>query len=99
MNIVDGRKGSQMAQEGWQAEFSPEAWINDYAVSVDPAGETTWKIDAAEAAQCFQNTATPGTDVIANRDALREHPNAPQWVKEWSGPFEIRLINPDGDTL
>lgn len=24
-------------------------------------------------------------------DALREHPNAPQWAKDWDGPFEVEF--------
>lgn len=29
----------------------------------------------------------------AARNLLRFHPNAPDWVRVWSGPFEIYVFN------
>ena len=61
--------------------FIPQAWVNNYAVNVDPAGPTTWDTDWF------------GTDLPAPRsdesDQLRDGADAPRWVKDWSGPFEV----------
>lgn len=62
------------------ASFRPQLWQNDYAVPVDPQGETDWKVYAHE--------LEPGEDVL---DYLRHSRNAPEWVRDWSGPFEVDL--------
>lgn len=62
-------------------EFVPQAWINDYAVNVDPEGPTTWEVPVEMV-----------RDVEPDQyesDDLRFHENAPEWVKEWSGPFYV----------
>jgi hypothetical protein len=62
------------------ARFLPEAWVRDNAIAVDPEGDTEWTIDA---------------DEINFHDLyfedLQTSRNAPQWVKDWSGPFTIKL--------
>lgn len=70
-----------------KAEFTPQAWINDYAVEVDPQGPTVWEVGDVP--------ADVGSDDYKSDD-LRFHPNAPQWVKDWSGPFYITIIEDDG---
>lgn len=75
----------------YEAEFSPQAWVNDYAMSVDPQGPTAW--DATEfvqqaAPEWVRRTLERGND---HDDILRTDPNAPEWVREWSGPFETYL--------
>jgi len=62
------------------ATFKPEAWINDNAYEVDPQGETTWKIDADE--------LEPDQSDL---DYLRTSRNAPEWVRDWTGPFTVNL--------
>lgn len=89
----------------YRAEFSPQAWVNDYAIPVDPQGETEW--DATEfveqllregvyrggevrpeyAAEWLQETLVHGD----HDDILRTDSNAPEWVREWSGPFDTYL--------
>lgn len=63
--------------------FHPQAWINDYAVSVDPDGETDF--DAGDVPE------TVGDDTYESDD-YRTHANSPQWVKDWSGPFYIEIL-------
>ena len=79
------------------ARFFPEAWVNDYAVEVDPEGETSW--DATEAvrddfdyfADLFGRDIFGGESVVDNDDVLAADPNAPEWVREWRGPFTINV--------
>lgn len=62
------------------ARFRPEVWINDYATTVDAQGDTEWMIAAHE---LFPNSA--------DNDYLKGSHLAPEWVREWSGPFEIYI--------
>lgn len=62
------------------ATFRPQAWSNDYAVEVDPEGETEWQVEAGE--------LQPDRFDL---DYLQASLNAPAWVRDWSGPFEIEL--------
>lgn len=66
------------------AEFVPQVWINDYAVECDAEGERVWSIG--------EQTDERLRELLSDsyeRDELRFHANAPQWVKDWAGPFEI----------
>lgn len=77
---------------GYKARFFPQAWINDYAVDIDADGETDWNLTDAEAAQALSEARRPCPDL----DYLREHADAPTWVREYPGPFRVELIGPDG---
>lgn len=66
-----------------KAIFHPQAWINDYAVEVDAEGETEW--------ECGDVPADMRDDDY-DSDDLRFHENAPQWVKDWSGPFYVEIV-------
>ncbi len=59
--------------------FTPQAWVNDYAVEVDPQGETVWEMSV-------EDVPKSGT---YDSDNLRDADEAPEWVKSWSGPFEV----------
>lgn len=72
------------------AEFKPQAWIDDDAVEVDAEGDRTWEIDSLTQ----QQIEALGLD-SETRDNLRFHPNAPQWVRDWDGPFEIYVYEGD----
>jgi hypothetical protein len=72
--------------------FNPQAWLNDYAISVDPQGDTVWEVPKDEFLKQFPTDA----DFISKhqeRDDLRHEGSAPQWVRDWSGPFEVDLID------
>lgn len=61
--------------------FLPQAWVNDYAETVDPEGPTTFEVEA-EALKDINPYSYEADD-------LRFHDNAYEWMQEWSGPFEI----------
>ncbi|QOT74532.1 hypothetical protein H5V43_21925 (plasmid) [Sphingobium fuliginis] len=65
------------------ARFHPQAWVNDYAISVAPEGETEW--DIGEVAPNFISDTY-------ETDEFRDHPNAPQWVQNWNGLFYIEIL-------
>jgi hypothetical protein len=66
--------------------FVAQQWVGDYAVEVEPLGPTTWEVPA----ELVRNMPINSYE----SDALREHPNAPEWVLEWDGPFECNF-DPD----
>lgn len=75
----------------YEAEFVPQAWINDHAIAVDPEGETVWDcttfvLNAPR--EWREATLKRGLD---HDDVLRTDPDAPAWVRDWSGPFETGL--------
>lgn len=70
------------------ATFRPQAWIRDNAVEVDPDGETQWdctEFIAAASPEWREATLSRGKDYD---DILREDPAAPEWVRNWRGPFD-----------
>jgi hypothetical protein len=65
------------------AHFHPQAWQNDYAIDVDPEGDTSWDVGEVPADLEDDNYES---------DQLRFHKNAPQWVQDWSGPFWVEIV-------
>jgi hypothetical protein len=79
------------------ATFQAEAWINDYAVPVDAEGPTEWDprpyLDAEWPALLPEVLAdcAEGDEWADSDDVLKEDPNAPEWVRDWRGPFTITV--------
>lgn len=76
------------------AHFTPQAWQNNYAVPIDPQGPVQWEVTD----WMMRLTEAQRDDVLAQQmqpwdfnDDLRNHPAAPQWIKDFSGPFEIHV--------
>ena len=76
-----------------KVQFRPQAWMRDYAVSVDPEGPTEWKdrvladfIPTADR-EAFQAGDWIGEDDWS--DQMKDSVAAPAWVREWSGPYQI----------
>jgi hypothetical protein len=83
----------------YTAEFDPQAWQNDQANSVDPEGETKWDCTAAvqkyvqpdgSLGKPFKLQTFTG-QYVDNDDVLHKDPAAPQWVRDWRGPFTITV--------
>lgn len=73
------------------ATFHPQVWVNDHAMSADPQGPTEW--DATRFIQAIPASKRalllePDTN---DSDALREDPVAPQWIRDWSGPYFVSV--------
>ena len=63
-----------------KAWIRPQAWVHDNAMEVDPEGESEWRLDADE----LDPDAWDNDYLLGSR-------HAPDWVRDWSGPFEIYL--------
>jgi hypothetical protein len=73
------------------ATFHPQAWFNDWAVDADPEGPITWDVtDYLMQLSPEKRDAALEPDTY-DSDYLRLTPNAPQWVKEWQGPFYVSV--------
>lgn len=84
----------------FQATFVPQAWQNDYAIRVDPKGDTVWDISTQFLLDSTLDklfTAFARRDYA--RDDLRFDPAAPSWVREWQGPFEVDLEDEDVEEI
>jgi hypothetical protein len=53
--------------------------VNDYAIDVDSPGPATWEMDVPQLPKEHSDAS----------DELRQDATAPEWVKDWSGPFEV----------
>lgn len=83
------------------ARFNPQAWVRGNAVDVDPEGEQEWDATAGVARMPADHrqalvreldkgeAGAIGGSVIDRDDWLSDDPNAPEWVRNWSGPFDI----------
>lgn len=84
------------------AAFSPEAWISDEAVPVDPLGDTTWDCTNRVTANLdyFTRLQESGTNgdwdsdfhgLLDTDDVLANDPDSPEWVRQWVGPSTVRV--------
>lgn len=72
------------------AEFVPQAWVNDYAIAIDPEGPTKFDVTAEVLAMGY-DAAMKLRDDTDPSDELRHVELCPQWIKDWSGPFIIHV--------
>lgn len=76
--------------------FVPQAWRNDHAIEVDPSGPTDWTIPLSLLLQRFP-TEVDWHAKAEDRDDLRYEGDAPQWIRDWPGPFEVSLDDEPDD--
>ena len=72
-----------------RVHFQPQAWMDDYAIEVDDQGEDIWDVTDETAAlvrRAFEDYS--GGDL----DFAREDDNAPQWIADWAGPYNITVV-------
>lgn len=80
----------------YRAIFEPQSWIDDNAVEVDPEGETSWDCTASVASnpeyfKGIDKFIEYNGSFLDNDDLLHSDPEAPEWVREWTGPFTITV--------
>jgi hypothetical protein len=75
------------------AEFVPQAWVNNYAINVDPEGPTTWDVTDYILENYSKERALALKDDDYPTDDLRNHASAPEWVRDWSGPFYVQVAD------
>lgn len=73
-----------------QVRFQPQAWVNDNAMDVDAEGPVTWFVSEETAAEI------PDSNDL---DFVRGDEFAYQWIKDWSGPFEITVVHDSAEAM
>lgn len=90
---------SRLRDPRYTARFTPEAWVNNQAVEADQEGPQAW--DCTEHARQNRDYLArleahgepldqPG-GAVDNDDVFKADPAAPAWVRDWRGPFTIRI--------
>ena len=74
------------------AKFIPQAWINNSAVDVDTEGETTQNV-TDYVINLSKNNRLLIKDNHDSSDNLKNNTNAPEWIKNWNGPFYIEVTD------
>lgn len=73
------------------AKFKPQAWIKNHTVVVDAQGPLEW--DATEfILEMGYEKFSKLCDRNYPSDDLARIESAPQWVRDWSGPFEVDVM-------
>lgn len=74
------------------AVFQPQAWQNNYAINVDNEGENEWDV-TEYILSLSKEKALEIKDDQYESDDLREIITTPKWIREWDGPFYIKVEN------
>lgn len=97
---------SQLRDPRYVARFTPESRVNDQAAEADPDGPQEW--DCTEYARRNRDYLArleahsepldqPG-GAVDNDEVFKDDPAAPAWVRDWHGPFTIRITRkPTGE--
>lgn len=85
--MADYREGRRI-----KATFVPQAWVNDHAIEVDADGETVFDVTYIVLAM-GREKAMEIDDNRDSSDALIYAETAPQWMRDWKGPFRVEVAN------
>lgn len=88
----DAETGDEVSQSTVKLRFAPQVWVNHYAVHVDPEDPDTWDVPLALLLERFP-TEQDWHDRHHERDDMRLEGTAPRWVRDWSGPFEVEIVD------
>lgn len=80
------------------ATFNPEAWMNDYAVPVDPQGDTLFDV-TFEILLMGRAAAAELDDDNYDTDELRYAVRGPDWIRDWGGPFTVHVEDAIQDAI
>lgn len=73
-----------------RVRFHPQAWVNDYAIEVDPQGKAEWEVG---------DVPDGIADDTYESDEFRSHDNAPQWARDWTGPFYVEILRGEEEAV
>jgi hypothetical protein len=82
----------------YTARFLPQQWEEDEAMEVKPLGPTEW--DVTEELYSWPDKKIQAVLDCENpyeRDYLTYLDTAPEWVKDWDGPFEVYVTASEDD--
>lgn len=74
------------------AKFQPQVWIDDSVMNVEPQGVDEWDVTDHILSLGKQNALSLMGDDY-DTDELRDLPNAPEWIQQWSGPFYVMVMD------
>jgi hypothetical protein len=77
-------KEEVMGEKKVIARFQPQAWINNYAVDVDPEGNVEFDV-TSDIERMGRDEAMKLTDNSDASDILRMSSGAPAWIRSWAG--------------
>ena len=72
------------------ATFTPQQWQSNYAVTVDAEGPTDWDV-TDEIVAMGREAALALKDNSDASDDLARSPSAPEWIRNWSGPYYVEV--------
>lgn len=83
----------------YTAHFTPEEWQGDQAIEVDPEGPQEWdctryaleRLDYLAGLETLSTSLDDPFGVTDNDDQFQDDPDAPAWIRDWRGPFTIRI--------
>lgn len=75
--------------------FHPQAWVNDYAMDVDPQGETSWNPSPVHVEKMRRLGPAAFEASTYESDEWRHDEAAPEWVRDWTGPFWVDVVEDD----
>jgi len=88
--LEDDSASSAVEKKRITAKFRPQGWVNDDAIDLDPEGPTDFDVTDVVLAM-GKDKALKLEDNSCETDVLRELPNAPKWIRDWSGPFVVEV--------
>lgn len=74
--------------------FIPQEWYHDCAINVDAPGSCEFDVPKVDAVNSRNEWLRDHSNAS---DALKYHKNAPQWIRDWTGPFEIEILHEDNE--
>lgn len=80
------------------ATFGPQVWVDDDAHEVDPQGDTEFDV-AFEVLLMGSARARDLRDYRDESDDLRMAAFAPDWIRNWNGPFYVTVEDEIGTYL
>jgi hypothetical protein len=100
-DALNGAREALDTIQGWPASrtfvarFDPQAWVRDQAIDVDPEGEQEWTPTLDDMPADYRAGLIAEIDehgqALDGDDWLKSDPAAPEWVREYHGPFSIWL--------
>lgn len=85
----------------YTARFVPQAWVRDNAIEVDTQGPTEWDctdeflaLGDTYRAMLLDEMEVDG-EALDGYDCLKADPAAPEWIREWQGPFSLYVRKAD----
>lgn len=74
-----------------EIEFVPQEMVNQMIFNANAPSNTTWTVPLQDALADEDTLVKSDT---TQSDGLKEHERAPLWVRQWSGPYAVKVGEP-----